>query len=110
MVLAPTSLIIWHLRKVVNAQSVAFVQAVLMAGNTAQRGGHAIDGKATVRGDGVAAHTNIDVQIIIGFCSAAAGNYGVQVGFVHAPQLRIRHIQGNGGVIAGRVAEATSNP
>ena len=86
---------------VVNAQSVAFVQAVLMAGNTAQRGGHAIDGKAAVRGDGVAAHTNIDAQIVIGFIAALqAGNYGVQVGLVHAPQLSIRHIQGNGGVIS----------
>ena len=87
---------------ILGAQGVAFIQAVLMAGNTAQRGGNAIDGEAAVGGDSKAAHAGVDDNLVIGFVAAVqAGSDGVQVGFVHAPQGSLGDVQGNGGVVRG---------
>ena len=93
---------------ILGAQGVALIQAVLMAGNTAQRGGNAVDGEAAVGGDSKAAHAGVDGDLIIGFVAAVqAGSDGVQVGFVHAPQDSFGDVQGHGRVVRG--AHGTGN-
>ena len=93
---------------ILSGQGVALVQTILMASHAAQRGGHAVDGEAVVRGHSIAADTHVGVDLIKGLVVLLqAGGHGVQVGLVHAPQLGIGNVQGDLGAVAG--AHAGSN-
>ena len=89
-------------------QSVALVDAVLMAGNAAQRGGHAVDGEAFVRGDLEGTDTDVGVNFVN--CLVVALQLcgdGVQVRLVHAPQLCIGNVDGDFGI--SRAADCRSD-
>ena len=87
---------------VLHGQGVALVQLILMAGDTAQRGGLAVDGEAAVRGNGVAAHAYVGVDLVKGLVVALQTcHHGVEVRLVHAPQLGVRHIDGNSSAVGG---------
>ena len=87
---------------ILSGQGIALVQAVLMAGNAAQRGSHTVDGEAAVRSDRKAAHTGIEDDLVIGLVAAVqAGGDGVEVRFVHAPQHGLGDMQGDSSVVRG---------
>ena len=85
---------------VLHGQGVALVQLILMAGDTAQRGGLAVDGEAAVRGNGVAAHAYVGVDLVKGLVVALQTcHHGVEVRLVHAPQLSVRDVNRNGRIV-----------
>ena len=89
-------------------QSVALEHAVLMAGNTAQRGGHAVDGEALVGSDLEGTDADVGGDLVHFLVVALqGGDNGVQVGLVHAPQLGIGNVDGD--LSVGRAADSRSD-